>query len=201
MPLWKVPLWISCRHLQVLKGRSKVSPQPSLLQAEQPQLSQPVLTGSEVCQTSDHFCGLLWTRSNRSITNTDSARSDYLSETAAVVCTVVYFWRAIIGNWGHQTSPFSSNCTEVFTGHLHSTARCGRKRELKKWDRRKIRVCGQAWQQCNGLYMIISSIFFLCGCFTSTCQRHAVIQTLVRDFTLPKKVLEKWSCGMDSYVN
>ena len=31
--------------LQVLEGRNKVSPQPSLLQAEQPQLSQPVLTG------------------------------------------------------------------------------------------------------------------------------------------------------------
>jgi len=33
-----------------------VSLELSLLQAEQPQLSQPVLTG-EVLQPSDHFCG------------------------------------------------------------------------------------------------------------------------------------------------
>jgi len=43
--------------LDVLKGCYKVSPQPSLLQTEQPQLSQPVLVG-EVFQPSDHFCGL-----------------------------------------------------------------------------------------------------------------------------------------------
>ncbi|PKU38867.1 phospholipase a1 member hypothetical protein [Limosa lapponica baueri] len=42
--------------LQVLKGCYKVSTEPSLLQAEQPQLSQPVLIG-EVLQPSDHFCG------------------------------------------------------------------------------------------------------------------------------------------------
>ena len=42
--------------LQVLKGRNKVSPQPSLLQAEQPQISQPFLIG-EVFHPSDHFCG------------------------------------------------------------------------------------------------------------------------------------------------
>jgi len=35
--------------LQVLEGCSKASPEPCLLQAEQPQLSQPVLTG-EVLQ-------------------------------------------------------------------------------------------------------------------------------------------------------
>ncbi|KAM9644853.1 uncharacterized protein ACIBXB_013062 [Morphnus guianensis] len=40
----------------ILKGCSKVSLEPSLLQAEQPQLSQPVLTG-EVFHPSDHFCG------------------------------------------------------------------------------------------------------------------------------------------------
>ena len=33
-----------------------MSPQPSLLQAEQPQLSQSFLMG-EVVQPSDHFCG------------------------------------------------------------------------------------------------------------------------------------------------
>ena len=52
--------------LQVLKGCYKVSPQPSLLQAEQPQLSQPFLIG-EVLQPSDHLCGLLWTHSNSSM--------------------------------------------------------------------------------------------------------------------------------------
>ncbi|KAK4807440.1 hypothetical protein QYF61_001991 [Mycteria americana] len=38
------------------QGCYKVYPQPSLLQAEQPQLSQPVLIG-EVLQPPDHFCG------------------------------------------------------------------------------------------------------------------------------------------------
>jgi len=42
--------------LQVLKGCYKVSPQPSLLQAKQPQLSQPFLI-TEVLQLSDHLCG------------------------------------------------------------------------------------------------------------------------------------------------
>jgi len=42
---------------------SKVSSQPSLLQAEQPQLPHPALSG-EVLQPSDHLRGLLWTRSN-----------------------------------------------------------------------------------------------------------------------------------------
>ncbi|KAK4825361.1 hypothetical protein QYF61_026880 [Mycteria americana] len=42
--------------LKILEGFNKVSPQPSLLQAEQPQLSQPVLVG-EVLQPSDHFHG------------------------------------------------------------------------------------------------------------------------------------------------
>jgi len=41
-------------------------PSPSPLQAEQPQLSQPFLTG-DVFQSSEHFCGLLWTCSNRSV--------------------------------------------------------------------------------------------------------------------------------------
>ena len=45
---------------------SKVTPEPSLLQAEQPQLSQPFLIG-EVFQPSDLFRGLLWTCSNRSM--------------------------------------------------------------------------------------------------------------------------------------
>ena len=41
--------------LEVLKGCNQVSAQPSLLQAEQAQLSQPVLIG-EVLQPLDHFC-------------------------------------------------------------------------------------------------------------------------------------------------
>ena len=41
---------------QVLEGCYKVSPQPSLLQAEQPQIPQPFLI-AEVLQPSDHFCG------------------------------------------------------------------------------------------------------------------------------------------------
>ncbi|KAK4826170.1 hypothetical protein QYF61_006032 [Mycteria americana] len=48
---WKQPT-------KVLEGCYKVSPEPSLLQAEQPQLSQPVFTG-EVLQPSDHLCGPL----------------------------------------------------------------------------------------------------------------------------------------------
>jgi len=42
--------------LLVLKGHNKVSLESSLLQAEQPQLSQPFLVG-EVFQSSDRFCG------------------------------------------------------------------------------------------------------------------------------------------------
>jgi len=42
--------------LQVLEGCNKVSTEPSLLQAEQPQLSQPFPLG-EVLQPSHHFCG------------------------------------------------------------------------------------------------------------------------------------------------
>jgi len=52
--------------LEVLKGCNKVSLEPSLFQAEQPQLSQLFLIG-EVLQHSDYFCGLLWTRSNSSM--------------------------------------------------------------------------------------------------------------------------------------
>ena len=42
--------------LQVLVGRYKVSSEPSLLQAEEPQYSQAVLIG-EVLQPSDHLHG------------------------------------------------------------------------------------------------------------------------------------------------
>ena len=45
---------------------SKVTPEPSLLQAEQPQLPQPVLVG-EVLQPSDNLRGLLWPCSNPSM--------------------------------------------------------------------------------------------------------------------------------------
>jgi len=51
-----VPLQLSCRPLRVLEGCNKVSPEPSLLQAEQPQLSQPFLI-AEVFQASNHLCG------------------------------------------------------------------------------------------------------------------------------------------------
>ena len=39
-----------------MKGCYQVTSEPSLFQAEQPQLSQPVLTG-EVFHSLDHFCG------------------------------------------------------------------------------------------------------------------------------------------------
>jgi len=52
--------------LQALSGRHKVSPEISLLEAEQPQLSQPFLLG-EVFQPLDHFCGLPWPHSNSSM--------------------------------------------------------------------------------------------------------------------------------------
>jgi len=42
--------------LQILRGHHKVSLEPSLLRAEQPQLSELFLIG-EVFQPSDHFCG------------------------------------------------------------------------------------------------------------------------------------------------
>jgi len=45
---------------------SKVTLEPALPQAEQPQLPQPVLVG-EVLQPSDHLRGLLWPRSNTSM--------------------------------------------------------------------------------------------------------------------------------------
>ncbi|KAK4830027.1 LOW QUALITY PROTEIN: hypothetical protein QYF61_008365 [Mycteria americana] len=41
--------------MSIQKGRNEVSLEPSLLQAEQAQLSQPFLTG-EMFQPSDHFC-------------------------------------------------------------------------------------------------------------------------------------------------
>jgi len=52
--------------LQVLERCSKVSLEPSLLQAEQTQLFQSFLLG-EVFHPSDHFCGFLWTCSDRSM--------------------------------------------------------------------------------------------------------------------------------------
>jgi len=51
--------------LQALPGCSKVSPQLSLPQADQPQLSQPFLP-AEGFQPSDHCWGLLWPCSNSS---------------------------------------------------------------------------------------------------------------------------------------
>ncbi|KAK4823530.1 hypothetical protein QYF61_003039 [Mycteria americana] len=52
-----LPLVLSQQALlKILEGCNKVSPEPSLLQAEQPQLSQPFFRG-EVFHPSDHFCG------------------------------------------------------------------------------------------------------------------------------------------------
>jgi len=51
--------------LQVLEGHCKVPLEPSLLQAEQPQLSQPVLVGL-VPQPSVRLCGPPLTSSNSS---------------------------------------------------------------------------------------------------------------------------------------
>ena len=42
--------------LQILEGCYKATSDPSLLQAEKPQLPQPVLEG-EMLQPSDHLCG------------------------------------------------------------------------------------------------------------------------------------------------
>ena len=50
-----VPIFLR-NPFQELEGCYKVSPQPSLLQTEQPQLPQPFLIG-EVFQHSDQFCG------------------------------------------------------------------------------------------------------------------------------------------------
>jgi len=51
--------------LYILKGHNKVTLEPSLLQAEQPQLSQPFFTG-EAFQPSDHF---LWPSSGSAVTS------------------------------------------------------------------------------------------------------------------------------------
>ena len=48
---------------QILEGCNQVSPEPSLLQAKQTQLPQPVFIG-EVLQHSDHLHILLWTHIN-----------------------------------------------------------------------------------------------------------------------------------------
>ncbi|KAK4829612.1 hypothetical protein QYF61_005739 [Mycteria americana] len=50
-----LPLALSL-HALVLEGCNKISLEPSHLQAEQPQLSQPAFIGG-VCQTSDHLHG------------------------------------------------------------------------------------------------------------------------------------------------
>jgi len=52
VPLLKVPLQLSGRPLQVLEGCCKVSPEPSLVQAEQPQLSQPSSYSLEASRSS-----------------------------------------------------------------------------------------------------------------------------------------------------
>jgi len=66
MPLYNSLSSFLVGPCQILKSCNKVSPEPSLLQAEQPQLSQSFLT-TEVFQPSNHFRGLLWPHSNRSI--------------------------------------------------------------------------------------------------------------------------------------
>jgi len=61
----EVPLQLSSRCLLRTGSYSEVSPESSLLQSEQVQLTQLVFAG-EVLQHSDHLCALLWTRSNSS---------------------------------------------------------------------------------------------------------------------------------------
>ena len=57
IPYFVGPCYLKASKIpSVLKGCNKVSPEPSLLQAEPPQLSQPFLIG-EVFHPSDHFCG------------------------------------------------------------------------------------------------------------------------------------------------
>ena len=50
----------------ILKGLYQVTSELSLLQAQQPRLSQPVLIG-EVFHSFDHFVVLLWTHFNRTL--------------------------------------------------------------------------------------------------------------------------------------
>ena len=59
--LVKFPLQFSYRPLQVLGGCCEVSLVPFSLQAEQPQLAQPLL------QPLAHCCGLFWPCSDRSL--------------------------------------------------------------------------------------------------------------------------------------
>ena len=57
IPYFVGPCYLKASKIpSVLKGCNKVSPEPSLLPAEPPQLSQPFLIG-EVFHPSDHFCG------------------------------------------------------------------------------------------------------------------------------------------------
>ena len=53
---------------------SKVSLEPPLLQAEQPQLFQPSFIGM-VFQPSNHCCGLLWTCSSRSMMTKEGSKA------------------------------------------------------------------------------------------------------------------------------
>lgn len=53
---WKASPHFSYKPPKILKVHSKVSPELSVLQAEQCQLFQPFPTG-KVLQASDHFCG------------------------------------------------------------------------------------------------------------------------------------------------
>ena len=54
-PCEKSVFLLPVSSLHVPEGHNEVTPQPSLLQAEQVQLPQPVFTG-EVLQTSEHLC-------------------------------------------------------------------------------------------------------------------------------------------------
>ena len=61
-----------------MKGLNKISLEPSLLQANQPQLSQPVLIG-EVFHLSDHFCGPNLDPLNR-FDRTELLKASYVSK-------------------------------------------------------------------------------------------------------------------------
>ena len=55
-PFKELTCLLSVGSLKELEGCNEVTPQPSLLQAEQAQLPQPVFIG-EALQPSDHLCG------------------------------------------------------------------------------------------------------------------------------------------------
>ena len=109
MPWQKVPLRLSCRPLQLLKSHNKVSLEPSLLQAKQPQLSQPFLR-AKVLQPSDDCCGLLWPRFNRSM---------------SALCWGLQSWTQDSQGGSHQSGAEGQNPLPLPAGHAAGDAAQG----------------------------------------------------------------------------